>query len=306
MTSTGRCGASASLGDRHVARAGALGGGGGEDGRAGEAGRAADDDDRAAGELRRVGARGRAARRARAGPIRPACGRHGAPGGMPMSITCTSPAWALPGCTHRPGLAAWKVAVAAARTASPSTSPVEPLTPLGMSAATTGAPAPLIAAITSSSGARGAPSKPVPEQRVDDHPGAVERGQVERVLEHVHLAARLAQHARGDLPVAAVVALPAHDDDAAAGATRVDDVGEARAGALHQIVHPEVLDRPAVDLALLLGVGERLEPAGASRGDGDRARHAAAVRQRHLDAHAELRGRAGPRRRAAAPSAARR
>ena len=29
-----------------------------------------------------------------------------------MSTTVTSPAWALPGAIHSPGLAAWKVAVA--------------------------------------------------------------------------------------------------------------------------------------------------------------------------------------------------
>jgi hypothetical protein len=39
-----------------------------------------------------------------AGPMRPACGSPGAPRGMPMSITCTRPAWALPGWIHSPGL----------------------------------------------------------------------------------------------------------------------------------------------------------------------------------------------------------
>ncbi len=36
-----------------------------------------------------------------------------------MSIVCTSPACALPGWIHSPGLAAWKVTVSAARTAAP-------------------------------------------------------------------------------------------------------------------------------------------------------------------------------------------
>src|SRR5204863_3149689 len=55
----------------------------------------------------------------------------GAPRGMPMSATCTSPACCLPGTIQRPGLAAWKVTVAAARTAAPATTPVEACTPLG-------------------------------------------------------------------------------------------------------------------------------------------------------------------------------
>jgi hypothetical protein len=61
-------------------------------------------------------------------------------------------------------LARWNVAVAFASTASPSTSPVEALTPLGTSAAITRALAALIAAITLSAGLRGAPWKPVPSK----------------------------------------------------------------------------------------------------------------------------------------------
>ncbi len=86
----------------------------------------------------------------------------GAPRGMPMSITSTVPACCLPGAIHSPGLARWNVAVAIARTASPSTWPVDALTPLGTSAAITRAFAALTAAMTSSAGARGAPSEPVP------------------------------------------------------------------------------------------------------------------------------------------------
>src|SRR4051794_17651427 len=63
------------------------------------------------------------------GPISPTVGVTGGPGGMPIGITVTAPACALPGWIHRPGLAAWKVAVASARTAAPSTSPLVPLTP---------------------------------------------------------------------------------------------------------------------------------------------------------------------------------
>ena len=79
-----------------------------------------------------------------------------------MSTTSTTPACALPGWIHSPGLAWWNVAVATARTAEPSTSPVLALTPLGTSAAITRARAALMARITASAGSRGAPSKPVP------------------------------------------------------------------------------------------------------------------------------------------------
>ena len=96
------------------------------------------------------------------GRISPAFASAGAPSGMPMSITRTSPAWRLPGDTHRPSLAEWNVAVAAARTAAPSTAPVEASTPLGTSAATTSAPVALIASIAPATGSRGAPEKPVP------------------------------------------------------------------------------------------------------------------------------------------------
>ena len=55
-----------------------------------------------------------------------------------MSTTVTtSPACALPGWIHSPGLPAWKVTVASAPTATPATSPVDASTPLGTSQATT-------------------------------------------------------------------------------------------------------------------------------------------------------------------------
>ena len=79
-----------------------------------------------------------------------------------MSTTTTSPACALPGWTHSPILAAWNVAVAAARTAAPATSPVDASTPEGTSAATTGAPAAVIASIAAAASSRGAPVLPVP------------------------------------------------------------------------------------------------------------------------------------------------
>ncbi len=79
-----------------------------------------------------------------------------------MSTTTTSPAYALPGAIHRPGIAAWKVAVIVAWTASPATAPVAASTPDGTSAATTNASAPLMAAIADATGSRGLPEKPVP------------------------------------------------------------------------------------------------------------------------------------------------
>ena len=97
-----------------------------------------------------------------AGVIRPASASPGAPSGMPMAITDTAPAWSLPGAIQRPGLAAWNVAVATARTAAPATSPVLASTPLGMSAAITGALAPFRSSMTPAAEPRGAPVVPVP------------------------------------------------------------------------------------------------------------------------------------------------
>ena len=74
--------------------------------------------------------------------ISPTRGSTGPPAGIPMSITCTSPACVLPGSIHSPGLPALKVAVARARTALPAISPVEASTPLGTSHAITHAPSP--------------------------------------------------------------------------------------------------------------------------------------------------------------------
>ena len=95
-------------------------------------------------------------------PISPASGRAGPPRGMPMSTTSMSPAYSLPGRTHRPTLARWNVAVATQCTAAPATSPVEASIPDGTSQATTGARAASISSITLSAGSRGAPEEPVP------------------------------------------------------------------------------------------------------------------------------------------------
>jgi hypothetical protein len=95
-------------------------------------------------------------------PISAAQGSPAAPSGMPMSITSTVPAWVLPGLIHSPGLARWNVAVRTAWTAGPATSPVEASTPLGTSAATTGAAAASIASIAERAGSRASPANPVP------------------------------------------------------------------------------------------------------------------------------------------------
>ncbi len=60
-------------------------------------------------------------------------------GGKPMSTTRTVPARSAPGSSITPTLAAPNVTVRSAQTASPSTAPVAPSTPDGMSTATTGA-----------------------------------------------------------------------------------------------------------------------------------------------------------------------
>jgi hypothetical protein len=60
-------------------------------------------------------------------------------------------------------LAAWKLTVIAASTATPSTSPLEASTPEATSQATTAASQRLIASIAAAAGCRGAPEKPVPK-----------------------------------------------------------------------------------------------------------------------------------------------
>jgi hypothetical protein len=88
----------------------------------------------------------------------------GAPVGMPMSTTRTVPLCDLPGLIHSPGLAAAKVAVARARIAAPSTTPLAASTPLGTSAATIGRPASLSASMASATAPCGVPEKPVPSR----------------------------------------------------------------------------------------------------------------------------------------------
>src|SRR5918999_1500570 len=107
--------------------------------------------------------------------MRPALPAPGAPRGMPISTVSTRPACSLPGVTKSPILGPWNVAVAVARTASPSTSPVDALTPEGTSQATTGASCALMAAMAEASGSRGEPSKPVPSRASTTTPDASSR-----------------------------------------------------------------------------------------------------------------------------------
>ena len=199
----------------------------------------------------------------------------------------------------------------------PSTSPVEAFTPLGTSAATTRAFAALIAAITPSTGLRGAPSKPVPSTRVDDHVGALERrrrrtaparaaGQplehLRRVAlqplarpdeQHVDVPARLAQQPRGDEPVAAVVALAADDRDAAGRRVLAPRPrGEPLPRALHQVQRRDRRGsrsptRPSRASARRRAAAPA-SAAGSSAQHRDRAGHPARVGQRDLDGRAEL------------------
>jgi hypothetical protein len=97
------------------------------------------------------------------GEISPAEASAGAPSGIPIGATRSSPVWRFPGAIHCPSFAEWKVTVTSAATAEPSTSPVEALTPEAMSVATTGAGEPLIASIAEAAGSRGAPANPVPK-----------------------------------------------------------------------------------------------------------------------------------------------
>ena len=238
---------------------------------------------------------------------------------MPISATSTRPAWSLPGRIHRPGLAAWKVTVAAACTAWPSTTPLEASTPLGTSTLTTRTPARSIAAIASATGPWGTPLEAGSEQRIDDRGGTLERlaaswpfaqelpsrrtgpspGRRSRLraaspasssgsATHTSTTSRprVAQQPRDDEPVAAVVALAADDRD---GAVRCEPLHRAHhggAGALHQIEagHALLLDRPAVDRPHRLGVGERREPRGKLLHESDgidaRTRSSAARRGR--------------------------
>ena len=83
--------------------------------------------------------------------------------GKPMSTTRTMPACSAPGIRTAPSFTAPNVTVSRARTASPSTTPVVPFTPEGMSTATIGTPASLRLAIAAAQSSSGMPRNPVPK-----------------------------------------------------------------------------------------------------------------------------------------------
>jgi hypothetical protein len=83
--------------------------------------------------------------------------------GNPMSTTSTRPAFSAPGRSTIPSLAAPKVTVTSALTATPSTAPVSPFTPEGISTATTGPPQSFSPAMARSPSPSAEPRKPVPK-----------------------------------------------------------------------------------------------------------------------------------------------
>ena len=151
----------------------------------------------------------------------------------------TAPVQSEPGATARPTFAAPNVTVAVARTAAPATSPVEALTPDGTSTATTGRAAALISSIIRAASSRGGAVEPDPEQRVDDD---VRVAEVADTVDHRHLPPGVAQHARADSTVTAVLPLAADDRHAAREATQ-HELCDGGSGTLHQVVQ-----RPRVGL----------------------------------------------------------
>ena len=103
-----------------------------------------------------------------------------------------------------------------------------------MSQATTGAPQRLIASIAAAAGSRGAPEKPVPKIASTTGAGAgqpARRGPAgdavgPRAAADVDLEAELAQQARRDQAVAAVVALAAEDPHGALGRQAGNRLGQ--------------------------------------------------------------------------------
>ncbi len=208
-------------------------------------------------------------------------------------MTSTAPACALPGAIQSPGLAATKVAVAAAHTACPATSPVLASTPLGTSAATTGASQRPQRGDRLAGRAVRLAGRARAQQRVDGDGGARQarrreglgrrpreavgvRARVAAQLadgregQHDDLAPALAQEPRRDVAVAAVVALPADDRHRPGAREALHERGQPAAGALHELeaLDAGLLDRPPVRRPHPLGVRQPLEPG--------RERHGAA------------------------------
>ena len=194
-----------------------------------------------------------------------------------------------PGSRTSPGFGAPNVTVRSARTAGPSTAPVSPFTPEGMSTATSGSGDAASAPIACGVRPRRGSAEARPEDRVDRHVGALElaverrrleratphrrgpepcevrpRGTRERLVQEQHggADARAVQVPGRDEAVATVVALAAHHDRAppVRAADQPDGgVGDLAAGGLHQRVRgdPSLLGR-AIELGRLRGV--RIEP----------------------------------------------
>ena len=251
----------------------------------------------------------------------------------------TSPACALPGAIQSPGLPAWKVAVAAAVTAAPAISPVEPSTPLGTSqakivtsaagrvdrldraarpgrAARRSKPVPRIASTIAAGAARAPPDRtdaPVrpagargwPARRPGSSSGAPSS-------EHVDVAAAVAQQARGHEPVAAVVALAADDRHAALGRGLVHEPARgprrrapsARSRGSRAPRSPSGRSRAAARRRAAASAsrgGSRLQAVRTGTlGHRDRARVRAGVGERDTHDDPQARGALGRRRRAAA------
>ena len=126
-----------------------------------------------------------------------------------MSATTTSPAWKRPGATWSPTLLAWNVTVSDALTATPATSPVDASTPEGRSTETTGNPQALIRSIIAAASGAGSAVEAGAEEGVDHDVAAFDGVGLDG------LPARLAEHAGGDPPVAAVRAAAADDGEPA-------------------------------------------------------------------------------------------
>ena len=205
-------------------------------------------------------------------------------------------------------------------TATPATSPVEASTPEGMSAATTGAPQPLIASIAASAGARGAPEKPVPKiastttpepasapgaspaptpaPSLRSAPGST-RESVDSSVggpqeQRLDLVSRLRQVARRDQPVSSVVPLAAHDTHHPGAATsRAASATAAPAASISSrdgipccsIAQESAARIPA---ASKIGVsqssirGRVSDESTRGLGQHDRSGHLLGVRERHL------------------------
>ena len=186
-----------------------LGGSGGVVGHA-RASPAAPSRRRPAGRRRRPGGRRRSCRRSRRRPARrpPTCGRSAGRGGsQPRDVgglhdrrarrrrrrgRCRRPRprrrSERPGSSTSPGLSAAKVTVRTAGSARPCSSPVSPSMPLGMSTASTGAPA--------GSGAWCSPRKPGAVGGVDDEVGRRQRGRGGAGVDHLDPHAAAPQPAR--------------------------------------------------------------------------------------------------------------